>query len=142
MQVNSPASSRAAWYDRNPKTIYYWDAEDAIAPHATVNRWTYTVPSGRKARAELTFLWIYRDTAASSVGIASIFIKYAPKTTNDATIVQLDFDNNTVNAILDNSQNLQLMMQETDQIYEEDKDSGTGGTVSFLDVFKGTEFDA
>lgn len=142
MQVNSPASSRAAWYDRNSSTTYYVSNTGQVGPHALTSRFIYTVPTAKKNKAEISYFYIQRGAVATNTaGVSSLFF-YAPNSTNDGHINRLDLTSNVVGDHLSEVQAMQLMMAENDQFYNQDVDGSTGGTCTYEATYKGTEFDA
>jgi hypothetical protein len=50
------------YYDRNATSITNNYAAATIAPHGATNRWTYTVPSGRKAFLEFAEVQVIMET--------------------------------------------------------------------------------
>jgi len=61
-------SPRAEWYDRNPNMTYQYYHGTGVAPHSVVARWSYTVPTGKKAFIESLLIMIQRTAVATSAG--------------------------------------------------------------------------
>lgn len=88
-QITSPATSRAAWYDRNPvSTNNYVGANPAAAARALTTDWTYTVSAGKKALAEiLNSLAINKSTTALNEEAAAP-ITFTPSGGSETTLFQ------------------------------------------------------
>jgi hypothetical protein len=75
VEVGHLQSSRPADYDRNPvNTARIYNA--VVGPHAAVDRWTYTVPSGKKSRLANCFCRVVRIAAAGAAAddIAAVIV--------------------------------------------------------------------
>ena len=97
MRIVNPFSGRPADYDRNPSTATGANTSQvAIAPHAFVTRWTYTVPAGRKSRVGNALGHMFRNSAAGTLGNAHIEIQWS-----NLFLIYNDFFNNTQGAVGD-----------------------------------------
>jgi len=74
----SQASPRAMYYDRNPTVIFKWWASNDVAPHALTDRWSYTVPTGKKAFLESVLLQVLRTATATTPLRPRSGISYQP----------------------------------------------------------------
>lgn len=78
---------RPPYYDRAATTQQSTYANASIAVHADTERWTYTVPVGRKALFESAFVSAIQQTAAAAAGWAAIRIRIATITFLQADLV-------------------------------------------------------
>lgn len=136
----SQASPRAEWYDRNaapqPKTY----AANNVAPHVATQRWSYTVPSGKKAWLESLFLFVIRQTAATAAGRSGCAITV----TQDALMVNLlnnEFTDNTVNHLKDMFATNFGILVAGNVVTGWTFDESTGGTMGYTIAAKLTQFD-
>lgn len=142
MQVNSPSASRAQWYDRNPKPEVYNFQANGIAPHPTATRWTYAVPTGRKAIVEVYGGTLMRTAVATNVYDYEADITYVPSGVTGASVMKLMSYDNTGAVNLTSNLSASLTMFEGDTIRGGDYDASTGGTVTYYTYIKVTEYDA
>lgn len=142
MQINSPSSSRAAWYDRNPAIIQETYNANTVAPHTTTARWVYTVPSGRKALVEMFFVQAIRSTAAGTLGaqLGGIVLD-APTGTSYIQYREFFYDNtvwtNNTNVVTSS-----LALLAGNEFYSQTEDQSTGGDFNYVLTMKATEYDA
>lgn len=140
MRTAGGVTSRAAYYDRNASTIVNTASNFAVAPHALTQRWSYTVPAGRKAYFESSSSLVHVVTVSAPNGQRSAKLRINTGTL--ASLMRNDLYNNTVDA--SSTQNSgQLGLALAGHILDfADSDLGTGGTVDFVGEAKFTEFDA
>lgn len=141
MQVSTPASSRAQWYDRNPLAILNTSSLGGVAPHATTTRFTYTVPAGRKALVEVGFVLTERGTAAATAADAGAELVITVGATT-AFAVDARVNSNVVGALAELFGGLNLSLLSGNSIAGQDFDASTTGTMTFVQTMKATEFDA
>jgi len=129
--------ARPAWYDRSPslqlKRFYGVD----VAPHSATQRWTYTVPAGKKAFLEAINLKLIRKTAASTVGVA-----YASIVLNTYSVFEARVVTNNVGDKDAVSVGQALTLNPGDTLEGYTYDGSTGGTFDYQTIVKITEFDA
>lgn len=142
MQVNSPSSSRAAWYDRNAVTIMQEFQVNGIGPHPLTIRWSYTVPTGRKANIEVTTLNVIRVTAATSIELYNAQIYMASASPSHAYCGYIVSIDNTPPVIQSVNVTPTMTLYEGDAMHGADGDGSTGGIVTYQTSMKGSEFDA
>lgn len=131
------------WHDRNPSTVCKHYIAAAKAPHTIEVRWTYTVPTGKKAMLEFAETQIFRDAAASTVGIASCDIAMlGDGVTCDMTLLRSMVHTNNVGDHMNNSTGGPILLLEGFKIFASTYDSSTGGTMKYKVNAKLTEFDA
>ena len=70
VRVGFPGGPRLEWYDRNPQIQRQRYLHDGLAPHAATLRFSYTVPTGKKAYINMLLVALLRVTAATTVGEA------------------------------------------------------------------------
>jgi len=70
--------ARPAYYDRDPVMVNQESSLAALAPHGSTTRFTYTVPSGKKAYMEVSYADVTVITAAAPAGSKSVRLTYTP----------------------------------------------------------------
>jgi len=142
MRVGFPGGPRLEWYDRNPIVRVQNYNPTAVAPHAQQQRWSYTVPTGKKAFIELMQVQAYRATAATTVGMAQAGIFYYPNGgTNQPLLLEYIRTNNVGDRAADAIGNSGVLLA-SDQLTAYTQDNSTGGTVDYNLNAKIMEFDA
>jgi len=138
---NQQPSDRGNYYDRNPsiKTVDY--EASGVAPAAETVRGTYTVPSGRKAYVESTYVRIYRESVASAPRPSELMIFYIP---SGGTKIKLGDAVQNANGLYDPmifaGAQLALLLP-GDAVEVHTWDQSTGGTYNFNGAIKLCEFD-
>jgi len=143
VRVGTPSAvARPEWYDRNPidATLAYQGL--AIGPHSITLRGSYTVPAGKKAFLESLYLLVYRVTAATTVGSCMARVDYTPAGGTTKVFCLVIFTNNTADFNVDHILGNCGCMRAGDQLAIYTADGSTGGTVSYYETIKVTEFDA
>lgn len=140
--TSSQAVARPNYIDRNPIQRLQSATVLATGPHTTTQRYSYTVPAGKRAIVEFIEQHIRRDTAAAPVGIVQVFHQYTPfgGSLSNFSITAL-----ATNGALDNiSQNFSVGkgMAAGDVISGSTNDVGTGGTLTYVLGMAIVEFDA
>ena len=78
MRTGNIGTARSAFYDRNPKSIFF-SFSGNYNPHAVTNRGTYTVPVNRSAKIEVIHLYIARyPQLVTTLQFAYGLITYTP----------------------------------------------------------------
>lgn len=132
---------RGAWYDRNPIAIAR-TYDGTVAPHAGTERWSYTVPTGKKFLLQLATAQTTRITAAAPAADASAQVKYQPNGGSEQLqIYTLSYDN-TVGARVSEQLGTNAAMLAGDFMRGVTSDGSTGGTVKYLISIQGIEFNA
>ena len=114
----------------------------ALAPAASTQRWTFTVPSNKRAILSYAQCWIYRVTAAAPVAEVLDSVKYTP---SGGTIRDILVATTLKNAIADEAHaefGSAFTMQAGDVIAGFTADGGTGGTVTHRVNAQVDQFDA
>ena|SRR5260370_32424790 len=138
MRVNNVLSGRPAYYDRNPLlnlTAAYSAA--AVAPHAQVQRTSYTVPSGKKTIVALVNMSVLKTTVSTATGKGRAIMQSAGNFLYLAQIFALaagtsDHAYGAAQLLLIAGNSCQIL---TD-------DAATGGSNDYDGVIQGFEFDA
>jgi len=142
MKASPTVLARPAWYDRNPTSIQKLHADAGRSPHSETERWTYTVPSGKKALIESLYIKIMRATAASSavLVLAAVQLGLGGGTNYYHWIAALRTNNvgDKDDIIIGQS----IILNAGDVLRAISSDSSTGGTVDYYILAKITEFDA
>lgn len=123
--------------DRNPATVVRSYAAGGVGPHAETNRWTYTVPAGR--RAAVTFLEadVFRDSAATTLGVITVSVYY-----NTELVLRSIVWNNTVGARDFKLMTGLMVLNPGDTIRATTSDTSTGGSANYRISAMIVEFDA
>jgi len=136
------SSKLLQWYDRSPgnKTQIYFAG--GVGPHGETQRWTYSVPAGKKAWLGPLFIEVMRATAATTVGAVVGDIRYTPQggTTGRLLIARL-----FTNSVNDNDRKelpAFMLLQTGDTLTAYTADGSTGGTMNYTVQAMITEFNA
>jgi len=138
MRTGVLGAQRPEPHDRNPvrQTLTY--SGTGIAPHATTQRFSYTVPSGKKAIVLAAQANLQRATAATTAAITRASVQLQNTLVVDARI---SYDNNVgARASMNIAQAGVLLPGET--VIGQTRDTSTGGTVDYEIDCLITEFDA
>jgi len=142
VRSGQPIIARPEWFDRNPVHRFQYYFNNIVAPHADTDRWTYSVPAGKKAFMELLTCALIRDAAATTAGWAraTIYIQPSGGTMQRAlwaslySITQGDKDHAEIGS--------GPLLYAGDAVKGQTGDGSTGGSVTYLVTAKITEFDA
>jgi len=142
MRLYPLTTARAAPYDRNVTTKAFASNLTLQAPHADTQRWTYTVPAGKKFQIGSAQVSTYRTTVAGVSGQVAGYIAITPSGGAVTVALPVIFLNNTLNF----GSNIVGLTSEYlfagDQIQGRDQDASTGGACDFNENVTGYEFDA
>lgn len=135
--------NRGNYYDRNARTIMLSFASGGIGPAGGFQqRWSYTVPAGRRAQVDSTIVEIIRDAVANADNGAQAILEITPAGGSTAEYFRNFMLNNTLGFAqiipLGSTGNLQA----GDVFSSKTTVAGTGGSVFFGIYAKLTEFDA
>ena len=142
MRVSSYAVARPAAFDRNPVQTVKSYASFSLAPAALTSRWSYTVPAGKRAVMTSGNIFVQRNTVATSVGQNQYEIYVAPVGVGATAFMQFYDSDNTLNRSLTLVISQGPLLNATDVVAAQTRDTSTGGSnnVSISATF--TEFDA
>jgi hypothetical protein len=140
--ITVTSAARPAYYDRNPKDVLNYQEEGAIAPHSATVRWTYTVPTARKAMLQLIEVYLYRDTVATTLGYSDVWINMTPSGGSTYILVDAQLFVNTIGAAGPSPVSSGIILLPGDAVSGVDFDSSTAGTMSFYEGMEACEFDA
>jgi hypothetical protein len=101
---------------------------DAVAPHTITTRVTYTVPANQIAVVRSVHISFERQTAATTVGIVTVDVRQAGGAQRYASIRT---KTNVALARIDVALPVNVELPAGEQVFLEDTDASTGGTVSF-----------
>lgn len=140
MKLGSLAAGRPAYYDRNAfaRTDEY---TATVGPHGFTQRFTYTVPSGKKGILEFGYVYIQRVTAP---GVAGLYLAHVQCVSSGIQLRTPIIENNSAVAGL----GIQTLLPMSLTIYAGETIAGqtvdfsTGGTVQFSLQAKSTIYDA
>lgn len=142
VRSGQPIISRPAWHDRNPAHIQLQWFNNNQAPHTATQRWTYTVPAGKKAFVEAALVYIRRSAAATTAARVQLTIGVTPSGGLDRVLLLAQILTNNIGDYdrADLGQSITLLPG--DLIDADSVDDSTGGTINYNTVAKITEFDA
>jgi|SRR5712664_1673086 len=129
---------RLAPYDRNPTrpaALFFTTAP--IAPHASTLRFSYTVPTNRKALMLTIQFRVRRATAATTAAAIQILLQIAAVSLDFLVTYTNTADHESVYQV---SVGTSILTGE--QLKVLDIDSSTAGTVEFQETIEAIEFDA
>ena len=78
--------SQAQWFDRNPLSLAF-AYHETVGPHPLTERWTYTVPVGRKALIGSSSCTIAPTVAPTTPGDTSVDIRIDPLASAEASVL-------------------------------------------------------
>ncbi len=138
--VSAGSRQRGQYYDRNPVPQLEQD-ESAYAPHGETERWSYTVPSGKRAYIETLFLYVRRTSVATTVGYANVYVRYLPAGGSQVLLLMAElYDNNMgANAIQHGTQF--GLINPGDKLLAITRDTSMGGVINPTVSAKIIEFD-
>jgi len=142
LRVGTPSAvARPDWYDRNPvvQNNYY---TGVVVPHTETERWTYTVPAGKKAMVEHLSLFMRRTTAPTTVGLAALIIYYRPSSGGETILCGIEFSDATAETYRALALGHNITMLAGDRLRAATFDLSTGGYVKYVAAAKVVEFDA
>jgi hypothetical protein len=142
MRTGQPIISRPAWYDRNPIVKCDSWLGTSTAPHAETERWTYTVPAGKKAFLETLSMRMQRSSAASTGGTAVAWVGVYPSGGVPKYLAFCAIVTNTVGDKDSSIVGQAIVMKAGDIIRARTSDLSTGGAIDYFLAYKITEFDA
>lgn len=137
MRVGSLASARPAYYDRNATSIFQ-SYNNTLAPHATTQRYIYTVASGYKLLAELSEAVFMAITAATTVSRCRVDVEVTNGTVTTSTCAVDTIPNNTVNYYYQMLQPSAVTVYAGESVQGYTTNLSTGGTMFMASAFKGT----
>lgn len=134
------ATSRAAYYDRNPLKVSQFQDHSSLAPSGMTQRWTYTVPAARKCQVDGLIASMFRQSVGAPVGESEVMINLVGTATGPF-VMDIDVQNNVVGGLgyLSNSGGPILLTGDIISCYS--RDLSTGGTIAYTTSFHGIEYD-
>jgi len=143
VRVGTPSAvARPAWYDRNPTTQNFYISVLNQAPHTTTERFSRTIPAGKKAMVEVGQCSLVRRTAATTLQAAQAFLSITPSGGYETPLLTAHLFDNTVGARADAFIGQSVTLNAGDIIKGYTFDSSTGGAIDYNMCLKITEFDA
>jgi hypothetical protein len=141
VRLGQASGARVAWWDRVPTSSFGAYRGAGIAPHTLTTRWSYTVPTNRRAMVETLFCGVTRQTLGS--GPAETFAMVSRDANTDPLnpICMASVVNNSQNLVSQVGIGTTMFMIEGQSIYGITYDATTGGTVNYAVSANWTEFD-
>jgi len=133
---------RPEWYDRNPAHRLLSYMGYGVAPHVNTTRWTYTVPTGKKALNEFLHAKVRRATAATTASIPVSCVWDTPAGGSITELMHAAIRTNNVGDKDDVTVGQTITLLVGDALTALTVDGSTGGTCDYVLVAKITEFDA
>ena len=140
MSKGSSIAVRPAYYDRNAAT-QTGEYSGFLAPHGFTQRFTYTVPSGRKGRLEYAYVYIQRTAVPSS---ANLYLAHLQCISGGIQLrVPLVENNSAVTGLgICTTFPMDVTVYAGETIAGQTVDFSTGGTVQYVMQYKATIYDA
>jgi len=142
VRVGFPGGPRLEWYDRNPYHRFQSFQNNNTAPHAITDRWSYTVPAGKKAFVEAGQTYARRVTAAAPVGLVQVTISIQPSGAGVAILLVSQIITNNVGDGDHAEIGSGPVLYPGDLIKGTTYDGSTAGTINLNVTSEITEFDA
>jgi hypothetical protein len=142
MKVSSFAVARPIYYDRNGTSGVKAYQAYGLAPHAEVERWSYTVPVGKKAYVEMFQVGVKRDTVATVVSRYWAEMFFYPSGSGATKILEASLQSNVADTQLNFIVGGSMLMFAGDQLAGWTGDASTGGTITVQVSAKYSQFDA
>ena len=142
MRFGTVLSSRPVYYDRAPLDVLEAYSAATVAPHAATTRWTYTVPTNRKAFIEGTDVINMIDGTVTTAGLAQAAIQVTPSGGGGTTVMNGAMIQTVIGQSVVLDQPSLGLLQPGDALSCFTADPGTGGTHFYLLTAKITEFTA
>lgn len=139
--MKTTAVSRGQYYDRNRTSVSMTYNVAAVAPAGFTTRWTYTVPSGRRAFIESIFALQYVAAASAPVGKVTAEILATSNTVQAILVSTLDGVGTLGTSKSANAGNSGVLIA-ADNLASQTADVGTGGSKDYKLSTVVTEFDA
>ena len=142
VRVGFPGGPRLEWYDRNPQMQAEAYNGTGIPPHGLTERWSYTVPTGKKCLLEMLQALIKRALAATTEDLAYIIVNY---TKSGGVAKSLIFNPLRTNLVGDGDSvaiGATLTLLAGDVLAAKTGDASDGGWIDYNVAYKSTEFDA
>lgn len=142
MRSGRSANPRQSWHDRAPSQKIQKYIANALAPHSATERWSYTVPAGKKAYVEWMQIAVTTVVVATSGRDVVDNITLTPDGGSAIDVAYLAYFKNGVG---DNQQiavGSSMILLPGDEFASISRDSSTGGTITHVLIAKITEFDA
>lgn len=141
MNILYPAGAKREWFDRNPVVSSKMYQGGAVAPHSTTQRWTYTVPAGKRVFINLLYIHMFRDGTPGTPSLASAWVAI-----NDGVNTYECGSIKTVSGTLGYAEGLVVpgfgFLTAGQIIASNTYDNSTGGTFSYRLNMSYVEFDA
>jgi len=134
--------ARPAWYDRNSVSKKGGYDGVNLSPHSAIQRFSYTIPAGKKAFLEAAVIDHLRVTAATTLDKSAAYFGVTPSGGTFGTVCRIKMLNNTVGAIYSANIGQGVLIYEGDAVVGYTVDGGTGGTCDYGMFYKISEFDA
>ena len=130
------------WYDRNAITVFKRYVATDVAPHAATERWSYTVPKGRKAFVEYLAASAVRITIAGPHGLVTACIDLGIAGASAESVMAAQVMTNEIGDKDRVNIGHSLTLEGGDVLTSSTTDLSTGGTMAYRTIAKIIEFDA
>jgi len=142
MRAAHLSPNRPEYYDRNPELVGENWEDTNIAPHAPAQRFTYTVPTGRKLLLSYAYGRIFRGVAPTTPAIAKLYIGVYQPGMGTKDVFWVEYYGSNVGDMVINDATLNLVIPSGWSIYGYSMDGSTDGKCAYRLHFAGVTFDA
>lgn len=141
MRQGIVSGARTHWYDRSiaPINEVY---SATVAPHAQVERISYTVPTSKVLQISELTLFAIRRRAATSFNDWGFLVEIFDDVPASMGILTIDSENETKDFIVNVAMYRGLMLPSGYKLTVDTYDTSTGGDVNYAIALSGTLFDA
>lgn len=141
MRTTFPSGVKHDWYGRNPTIINLIYTSNAIGPHATTTRFTYTCSAQRRGFVSSAFMLMMRDGATGTPSIATAGLVHNDLS-NGISVVAAFLSSGTLLANDKALLPVPVYFSSGHVISATSQDLSTGGTFYYYLVAQLVEFDA
>lgn len=142
MRITYPAGSRNFPGDRNAITRVNTYNALSIAPHADVQRWSYTVPAAKKFQISGGQIMSYQSTVVGVAGRNQAYLRITPSGGAATIFLHRSRILGTAGETADDICPAGGMLSTGDNIEARTADLATGGSVDYNLNITGFEYDA
>jgi hypothetical protein len=142
MRLGMLGGGRPQFFDRNTAVKQQTFQGIGLAPHSGTSRYTYTVPSLKKAQVTLMTLQVHRATVATTAGEVRAELEYTPSAGVTAELVSHRVTDNTLAVWRTFVVGASIIGFAGDIIDLITADASTGGTNTYNSTTTIDEFDA
>jgi len=129
------------WFDRTPTPIWKTYSANAVDSHAITERWSYTVPDGKKAILEFAYFYVRRAAPPTVSGYIIPQLRFTPNDGSENVLDRMVFRSATEYDIKEKNLAVAIILSKGDKVRGLTIDTSTGGQTDIIFNAKFTEFD-